>query len=593
MNATRRPVFADLSSLAAQVQDGDTVGVGGLHFCRIPVALLRAVIARQARHLHYVSWGGGMPLEMLLAGGCLDKLTFCFSSLDVFGMAPLFRRACEREEIEVCELNALAFIQGLHAAQQQLPSMPYQVPIGSDFNGVVADDPLTKTPVGAAAPLPIDVLLLHATRADTAGNVEIVGALGLDISLAWAARKILVTVEEVVPAGTLARGRGVLPRDIITAISLVPQGAWPSSSPTHYVADFRALASAFRTTPLEIPPGPSEDRQEFLKSAARLKPSQLSPAIMRKHRRGRSEVGEPATAAEIMIHHLAQEYTNASYCSAGAVSPLAIVSYLLAKQTHAPDLRIMTTSGGYVDIEARPMLMIGADTVDNQTATIVSGGEDTYHWFYQRGLVTHEVVSAAQIDRHARTNNQWLLKPDGTPVRLPGQGGMADVANMHANFVLYLTRHSPQSMVEKVFRCSAARGVFTPEERAAAGWANGKVLLVTDLCVCEVNPVTREWEVVSLHPGVTAEHLRQSTGFAIKIPEGVPETEVPDAEQLRRIREEIDPLGFRRLEFIPSRQRQELIDELIETEEGALSEMLAQPLNGTEIQDVFRRQKTL
>ncbi len=51
-------------------------------------------------------------------------------------------------------------------------------------------------------------------------------------------------------------------------------------------------------------------------------------------------------------------------------------------------------------------------------------------------------------------------------------------------------------------------------------------------------------------------------------------TDVPDAKQLRRIREDIDPLGFRRLEFIPSRQRQELIDELIGAEEAAITEML-------------------
>jgi glutaconate CoA-transferase subunit A len=302
---------------------------------------------------------------------------------------------------------------------------------------------------------------------------------------------------------------------------------------------------------------------------------ELSASIMLKHSKHRVEASEPATAAEIMIHRLAQEYGNESVCSAGAVSPLAVISYLLAKQTHAPNLSIMTCSGGYVDIAARPMMMIDADVIDRQSAVIVCGGEDTYHWYYQRGLVTHEVVSAAQIDRHGRTNNLWLLKPDGTAVRLPGQGGMADVANMHANFTLYLTRHSPQAFVNEVYRCSAARAVFTEQERAAMGWVKGKVVLVTDLCVCEINPATREWDVVSVHPGVTSERLREATGFPINVIAGTPKTDMPDAEQLRRIREEIDPLGFRRLEFIPSRQRQGLIDELIEAEEAALAEMVS------------------
>ena len=82
---------------------------------------------------------------------------------------------------------------------------------------------------------------------------------------------------------------------------------------------------------------------------------------MLKHSSHHPGTGGPATAAEIMIHRFAQEYSNQSCCSAGAVSPLAIVSYLLAKQTHAPDLRSMTCSGGYVDIAPRPMLMVGAD----------------------------------------------------------------------------------------------------------------------------------------------------------------------------------------------------------------------------------------
>src|SRR5690606_30820781 len=155
--------------------------------------------------------------------------------------------------------------------------------------------------------------------------------------------------------------------------------------------------------------------------------------------------------------------------------PLAIVSYLLAKATQ-PELAIMTCSGGHVDIGARPMLMLSADVMDSQTAVTVCGGEDTYHRYYQRGLITHEVVGAAQIDRHARPHNQWLQKPDGSPMRLPGQGGMADVANMHANFILYMPRQSKLSLVEEVLRCSASRAVFTPQERAAAGYADGKVL---------------------------------------------------------------------------------------------------------------------
>ena len=545
---------------------------GDLHFCRIPVALLQAVAVRKPKNLHYTSWGGGLPLELLLAAGCVGQITFCFSSLDVFGMAPLFRKACESGEIKLNELNALAFLQGLHAAQQQLPSMPYPIPYGSDFCTQLPQEQQTSG-IGQATALPLDVLLLHATRADESGNVEILGALGSDMSMAWAARQILVTVEEIVPNGTLdARATGVLPRDIITAIAKVPGGALPCSSPGHYIADFKTLGQGFKIRADDFC-APTPEREKFLRNAAKIKPEQVTPALLAKHSKHTVGPDAPATAGEIMIHRLAQEYDGESYCSGGAVSPLAIVSYLLGKHAH-PSLSLMVCSGGYVDIAPRPMLMICADVLDNQTAAVVCGGDDTYHFYYQRGLITHEVVGAAQIDSQARTNNQWLKKPDGTPVRLPGQGGMADVANMHANFILYMPRHSKMSLVNEVNQCSASRGVVNATERAKHGWQPGKVMLVTDLCVFELDEASTHLQVTSLHPGVTAEQVREATGFEVVMAKDVGITEIPSAAQLRLIREEIDPLGFRRLEFVASRDRQGLIAELIDAEEAAMAEII-------------------
>ena len=75
------------------------------------------------------------------------------------------------------------------------------------------------------------MFLLHAQRADAAGNVEIAGSRGLDTTAAFAARQVLVTVEEVVPTGLLGtlRNSFVLPRHFVHALSVVPGGAYPSS----------------------------------------------------------------------------------------------------------------------------------------------------------------------------------------------------------------------------------------------------------------------------------------------------------------------------------------------------------------------------
>ena len=123
------------------------------------------------------------------------------------------------------------------------------------------------------------------------------------------------------------------------------------------------------------------------------------------------------------------------------------------------------------------------------------------------------MVSAAQIDRHANTNNIEVVSPSGKRIRLPGQGGMADVANMHANFMLYLTRHSPLTLVERVDYVSAARGLLMDEERIAAGYQPGKVQLITNLCLFELDFDSRELVVVSIHPGVTRDEMQAATGF--------------------------------------------------------------------------------
>jgi len=257
----------------------------------------------------------------------------------------------------------------------------------------------------------------------------------------------------------------------------------------------------------------------------------------------------------------------------GSGSPRATVAYFLAKRTHAPDLVIMTANGGLIDVADRPMVMTLAEPLDFQSAVLHCGGDDSYHWYYQRGRVTHEVVSAAQIDRFGNTNNVEVISPSGKRIRLPGQGGMADVANMHRNFLLYLTRHSPLTLVERVDYISAARGLFTNDERLAAGYQPGVVQLITNLGVLALHPEHREFELISIHPGVTAEDVQAATGFTLRLCPDLQETPAPSAEELRLIRHVVDPLGMRRLEFVAGKERGPLLAALIASEEAAIAEM--------------------
>jgi glutaconate CoA-transferase subunit A len=572
------PPFVSLPELAAAVADGSRVGVGGALLTRLPLAALHALAARRPRDLVYVSWGGGIPLEILLGAGAVAKIVFCFSSLDIFGPAPLFRQALEEDRVAFEEWPAYAFTARLEAAKQNVPAMPFRRPGGSDL--LAGHDDVRPDPdpaFGQASRLDLDVFLLHAQRADEAGNVEIFGSRGMDTTAAFAARRVLVTVEEIVPTQVLGTFRNsfVLPRHFVHALSVVPGGAYPASCLPYYTADFAELmAVTAQSPPPPSVPGPAVLTR--LRGAAALTHDEVraalppSPPSFRTGRLRAPGTAAPATVDELMVCWLASQLDNDSVCSAGAVSPLAATSYLLAKATHAPGLAIFMTSGGLLDVAVRPMLLSLGEALDTASAVAQCGGEDSYRWYYQQGRVSFEAVTVAQIDRRARTNNIEVTTPSGRRVRLPGQGGMADVADMHRDFVLYLTRHSPLTLVDSVQQVSAARSLTDPDARRRAGFRPGVTRLITNLGVFEYSAAAAELVLRSLHPGVTLPQLRSATGFEPAVADDLAVTAAPSQETLRVLREQIDPLGIRRLEFAAAKERGELLAACIAAEQDLI-----------------------
>ena len=590
--------FVTLEELARRVPDGSSLGVGGVHLARLPMALIRKVLAAGKTDFGFVSWGGGFALELFLAAKTVRKLAFCFSSLDIFGLAPRFRQALEQQQVEVEEWTALAMMQALHAAHFRLPEMPFQLPAGSDLMQQgdfwkVSASVFTGEPLGQARRLDIGYLLLHAQRADRDGNIEIQGARGFDLSLLGAARNVLITTEEIVEPGMLgtARGSFVLPREFVTAVAQIPWGAWPTSCLPYYSTDYRELlriagegqqrrgdggalasASAGRIVAEDQPePQADSQRRTFLKAAAGIRTVDLTPQRLARHRIPVEADGW--TIDELMAVCLSREYDNQSICSVGSVSPLAMVSYLLAKSTHAPKLTIIALNGGFIDIDFHPMSLTAAEPLELGSAKAFWGGDETYHWYYQQGRITHEVITVAQLDRRGRTNNAWIESGDKR-VRLPGQGGMADVANLHRNFTLYLARHTRERFVAAVDFCTASRGLLTDEERRRAGLPPGKVRLITELGIFEVDHTDRLFHLMSLHPGISVEQVRDRTGGELIVSKSLVVTEPPTPEQLRLMREEIDPFGIRRLEFVASRDRLSLIESILDAEAGLVHELM-------------------
>ena len=562
--------FITLNNLSEYIKNGTSIGIGGHHFARLPIALINELLKKNPKDLEFISWSGGLALELFLQKQSIKKMQICFSSLDIFGLAPSFRKICEEQSIEVVDWSALGLIKALRAGQQNLDTEIFQFPWGSNLPEKTNYcrkylDPHTSKTFAIVPPLKIDNFLLHATRADEDGNVEIHGPRALDTIMAGASKNVLVTVDEIVSRQTLINEQkgSLISKNFITAISHCNFGAYPTSSVPYYITDYEDLSESFKSSPIILGKKIKKNKS-FVKKANKLKPKQFVQHF--KNKKNRVSVQGKPTSDEIMAFALSKEYNNESLCSSGAVSPLANVSYFLAKKTHAPKLMLTTMTYGHHDVDFRPMTISFSEVLDRQSCVNYWGGDDSYSIYYQNGQITHEVIGAAQIDRFGDVNNIEIKKKSGGLLRLPGQGGMADVANLHQNFICYVTKHSKLSFVNKVDYVSAGRGVFQDEDRKKAGLKPGKVKIFTNLCVFEKSFKTGLLEVVSIHHGVFKNEIESNTGFKVVYAKNCIITPKPTNRELKILREEVDPLNIRKLEFVSGEDRMKLFKEILQKE---------------------------
>jgi len=122
-------------------------------------------------------------------------------------------------------------------------------------------------------------------------------------------------------------------------------------------------------------------------------------------------------------------------------------------------------------------------------------------------------------------------------VRLPGSGGATEIAtSCQKTFIV--VRHSPRTLVDRVdFITSFGHGPTGVERRAAGVKTQGPALLVTDLCVMTPDPDTNEFTVISIHPGITRDKIRASTGWSVRFAGTETETPAPTEVELRTLRE--------------------------------------------------------
>jgi len=232
--------------VAARIEDGMTIGIGGWGSRRKPMSIVRALLRTDVKDLTVVSYGGP-DVGLLCRAGKLRKLVYGFVSLDSISLDPNFRQARESGAVEVAEYDEGMLLAGLQAAAQRLPFMPIRAGLGSD---VLTSNPhlrLVQSPYGddevvAVPPLHLDVAIVHLNAADEFGNGQYLGPDPyFDDRYCMAADQAYVSCERIVDTADLLKDAPVqsllISRMYVTGVVESPYGAHFTSCPPEYGRD--------------------------------------------------------------------------------------------------------------------------------------------------------------------------------------------------------------------------------------------------------------------------------------------------------------------------------------------------------------------
>lgn len=230
------PAFPSLRDAVAElVHDGDLVAMEGFTHL-IPVAAGHEIIRQGRRHLTVSRMTPDIVYDQLIGAGCVDKLIFSWGGNPGVGSLHRFRDAVERgwpHPIEIEEHSHAGMANRYLAGASGLPFGVLRGYRGTDLVEHTATlapitCPFTGEELTAVPALNPDVTIVHAQQADRRGNVMLWGILGVQKEAVLAARRSLVTVEEVVDELTPRPGSVVLPHWVVTRVAVAPGGAHPS-----------------------------------------------------------------------------------------------------------------------------------------------------------------------------------------------------------------------------------------------------------------------------------------------------------------------------------------------------------------------------
>lgn len=230
-------------AIARLVHDGDTVYLAGFTHL-IPFAAGHEIIRQGRRDLTLARATPDLVYDQMIAAGCARKVVFSWAGNPGVGLLRAYRRAAENGSIELEEYTHYMMVARLAAGASRLGFMPVRSGRGTDLPRVnpklkTVTDPFTGEQLTAVPALVPDITVLHVQRCDEDGNAHIWGILGEQKEAAFAARRLIVTAEEIVPTELIRSdpNRVMVPGLKVDAVVHVPWCAHPSYAQGHYDRD--------------------------------------------------------------------------------------------------------------------------------------------------------------------------------------------------------------------------------------------------------------------------------------------------------------------------------------------------------------------
>lgn len=231
-------------------RDGDYFAMGGFGHIRLSMQGIYELIRQNRRNLTMAGKTSVHDVDILIGGGVVDRIECAYAhGHELRGLSPCGRRATESGKVKiVAELSNAAFQWRFKAASMGLPWLPARIMMGTDTfkysSSKIVEDPLTGDPITLIPACYPDFAFIHVHRCDRFGNCQIDGTTIEDIELSRAAKRLIVTTEEIVPHEEIIDhpDRTAIPFFLVDAVVESKFGSHPGNMPGLYYSDEEHMA---------------------------------------------------------------------------------------------------------------------------------------------------------------------------------------------------------------------------------------------------------------------------------------------------------------------------------------------------------------